>query len=127
MLIQQVSTIARLASPDGGARNPTKALYVLGGRNVTLDPTFAAHTLPVLNWAMAHWEDWVSKSALEAAYLHVKEKLGSKKASWNSVAGPAAALWVTLNRAGWQWTSSNTFLDDLGDPWDALTDRRRLR
>ena len=54
LLIQQASTIARLASPEGGGRNPTKALYVLDGRNGLMDPTFADHTLPVLNWATAH-------------------------------------------------------------------------
>ena len=85
LLAQQVSMIARLASPEGGGRNPTKALYVLDGRNGTLDHTFAAHTLPLLHWATAHWEDWVSKAALDAAYQNVRCKMGSKKANWRAL------------------------------------------
>ena len=122
LLAQQVSTVARLASPEGGGRNPTTALYVIDGPNGTLDPTFSAHTLPLLHWSTAFWETWVSKEALEAAFQHVPSKMSHGKASWHGVAGPAAALWVTLDRVQWKWISASTFNDDLGDQWDARAD-----
>ena len=122
LLDQQVSTIARLASPEGGGKNPVKALYVLDGRSGTMDPTFAAHTLPLLHWTTAHWEKWMPEAAMAAAYLHAKGKLEHSKPNWNRAAGPTAALWLTLDRAGWKWINATTFHDDLGDEWCATAD-----
>ena len=30
--------------------------------------------------------------------------------------------WATLGRADWQWTNATTFVDDMGETWDALVD-----
>ena len=62
------------------------------------------------------------RSALAAAHEHAKKKLGGKKANWNRAADPAAALWLTLERVGWQWPSATTFVDDSGDQWCTCSD-----
>ena len=122
LLQQQVSTIARMAAAEGGGKNPYKTLYALDGAAGTLDPTFAADALPLLHWATAVWEDWVPGAAMDSAYGQAKLKMTKGKTSWNKVAGPAAALWVTLVRAGWKWNSTTTFTDDEGEEWDARLD-----
>ena len=38
------------------------------------------------------------------------------------VAGPTAALRVSVKRAGWTWRHGHTMVDDLGTCWDALRD-----
>ena len=91
LLDQQISTIARLASPEGGGKNPLKALYVLDGRSGTMDPTFSAHTLPLLHWTTARWEKWVPEESMAAAYQHAKSKLEHIKPNWNRAAGQRPA------------------------------------
>ena len=122
LLKAQTSTVARMAAPEGGGKNPTKTLYVLDGASGTLDPAFDAHALLVKHWAAAWWDDWVCKKALRATFCNVRDKFSSGNESWQKVAGPMAALWVSAKRAGWSWTDDHTMLDDLGVSWDALRD-----
>ena len=117
-----MSTIARLAAPEGGGKNALKVLYALDGMSGSLDPTFAAHTLPVLHWSTAVWEDWIPKASLQAAYWHAKGKLDGKTCNWNRAAGPVAALWLTIERMNWKWKDPFRFVDDVGEVWSALAD-----
>ena len=95
---------------------------MLDGTSGTLDPAFDAHALLVKHWAQAWWESWVDNSDLETAYANVKKKVGEKDYCWNKVAGPTAALWLTMKRAGWIWSSARTACDHLWRTWDFLAD-----
>ena len=97
-------------------------LYALDGAEGTLDPAFDAHALLVKHWATAWWERWVPWEAMTQAYGNAKCKFGSRTPSWNCVAGPTAALWLTFERAGWHWTSATTACDDNWRTWDVLLD-----
>ena len=59
---------------------------------------------------------------MAAAYQHTRDRLGDKNDNWNRAAGPAAALWLSLRRVGWQWVDATTFLDDQGNSWDISVD-----
>ena len=122
MLKDQRSVIARAAAPEGKGKNPLKTLYALDGSSGTLDPAFEAHALLVKHWTLAWWENWVDPDALTASYELAKSKHGSGKVSWNSVAGPAAALHLSMRRANWQWTHAHSAIDDLGNVWDFRLD-----
>ena len=100
LLTQQVSTVARLASPEGGGRNPLCTLYALDGINGTLDPCFDDHFLPMKHLALAWWEQWVDAVELEQAYHRVAEKAAAGTLPWSNAAGPTAALWLSLQRLG---------------------------
>ena len=122
LLNQQASTIARAAAPPGAGKNPTVTLYVLDGHRGTLDPHFEAHSLLVKHVALAWWEDWIPPKSLSLAFDHVRAKYGSNSPSWNSVAGPTAALWVSLRRVNWSWKEAHLLVDDLGREWDMRCD-----
>ena len=71
---------------------------------------------------MAWWEGWVDGDSLQRAFEGVKSKFADGSTNWNRVAGPTAALWLTLKRAGWVWTSASTACDNLWRTWDFLCD-----
>ena len=56
------------------------------------------------------------------SFDHVKQKFGNGRNSWNRVAGPAAALWLSLTRVGWTWKAAHHFIDDAGEHWDIRFD-----
>ena len=122
MLRQQTSTIARLAAPEGGGKNPLKTLYAIDGPNGTTDPAFDAHALLVKHWAMAWWDNWVPAAAMKAAHHHIKTKLGDGNAGWNKATGPTAALHLSLKRMDWKWDSPTNFTDDVGNIWCTIKD-----
>ena len=116
------SVLARAAAPAGSGKNPLKILYVLDGAGGTLDPSFDAHVLPAKHWALAWWEHWVDTDQLERAYTRRHALPTKHRAQWARVAGPTAALDMSLQRIGWRWVTASTFEDHSGATWDCRRD-----
>ena len=61
-------------------------------------------------------------ATLSEAFLHAAEKIGGGRQQWNKVAGPTAALLLTLKRANWKWSSPSKLIDDVGRAWCTVSD-----
>ena len=59
---------------------------------------------------------------LEQAFAHRTSQPTEQRKQWARVAGPTAALDISLTRVGWVWTSPCTFRDHLGKAWDCSKD-----
>ena len=116
------SVLARAAAPEGGGKNPLKVLYALDGASGTLDPSFDAHMLPIKHWATAWWEGWIDPCQLERAFVHRSSLPAAHRLQWARVAGPTAALDMSLTRVGWKWLSASEFSDHDGARWDCTKD-----
>ena len=122
MLSDRRSVLARAAAPAGGGKTPLKVLYALDGASGTLDPSFDAHILPAKHWALAWWERWVDADQLERAFAHRHALPSERRLQWARVAGPTAALDVSLQRIGWKWLTASTFQDHNDAIWDCRRD-----
>ena len=117
------SLIARTLAPASGGKNPDLVFYAMDAHTGTADPAFAAHAAPLRSWASAWWEAWVPARAIEVSFAAARDKISNCKGpAWCAVNGPATALIVTIERIGWTALSARSFVDDLGQGFDALLD-----
>ena len=122
-LLNARRTIAKAIAPEAGGKNFELVLYLADGANGTCDPAFAAHTLPMFMWAMAHWDKWTPTAHMHTTLLAARDRVVSAgTAKWNRVTGPAAALAASLHRIGWQICSGCKFLSDDLTEYDVSID-----
>ena len=109
------SLAAHSAAAVGGGKNVDMVLLAADCDQGTMDPCFAAHTLPIGHWAKAVWEKWAPASQLaELLELAQRRRALQPKAMWSAATGPAAALLATLERLGWVARSATVMIDDQG-------------
>ncbi|CAK0862902.1 unnamed protein product, partial [Prorocentrum cordatum] len=81
------------------------------------DPLYAATTSIVFMYASMLWEGRVEMQAPGGTWEFVSGQM-SAQPSWSRVRGPLGALWLTLHRIGWRFSSAATFESDLGTVLD---------
>ena len=65
----------------------------------------------------------MDRASLETAFAATKVKYtNDTNLNCNTVAGPNAALYLSLRRMGWRWTTANTVCDECWGTWDFLVD-----
>jgi len=112
------AAVAAAVAPEAGGKSPEVVLMLADSAGGAVDPAYAAHSLPIVQWATAHWEGWQATARMERAFLCAIGKLRSAtRTVWDHVVGPVTALVATLWRLQWAVCSPVEFLDDLGDPW----------
>ena len=78
--------------------------------------------MPLKHWALAWWESWADPEHLEKAFSHRIKMPQKHSEQWTRVAGPTAALDLSLRRVEWTWVSANVFQDHEGAEWDCTRD-----
>eukprot|EP00959_Pyramimonas_sp_CCMP1952_P350645 7346432-Pyramimonas_sp.AAC.1 len=68
-------------------------------------------------YASMLWEGRMELQALGDTWAFVDVQMRSQP-SWSRVRGPLAALWLTLHRISWRFSSAATFESDLGTVLD---------
>ena len=87
-----------------------------------LDPHFAAHELPISQYAKACYEGWIPKDSLELAFDQAVETLEQAKNKWGKAKGPIAASILTARRLGWEWHSATELTTDTKMKLNLLED-----
>jgi hypothetical protein len=114
---------AQSAAAMGGGKNADLVLLAADCDQGTMDPCFAAHTLPIGQWAKAVWEGWAPAYQLTEMIKFAKRRRAlMPKGVWAAVTGPAAALLTTLERLGWMARSASAMVDDQGRVHDMHVD-----
>ena len=94
-------TIAKACAADGRGKKPDLVLVVADRQEGdTADPAFAAHALPLCDWAAAIWENWKPHDGLRITFSQGKLRLASAKRVWSNVTAPATAVLASLGRIG---------------------------
>lgn len=104
MLRRQRRAVLLAASPhrEGGRPNLDLGLIMLdGAESGRTDPAFQAHHGPIVAWANAVWNQWLSHHMMADTVRRVGAKLDKAKQPWQVVTGPAAAMMATARRLGW--------------------------
>ncbi|CAK0853963.1 unnamed protein product [Prorocentrum cordatum] len=80
------------------------------------DPATRANTEPLLNWAMA-WHEVANQDGLQeelqSAWKKWVIRVGTSRAPWQQVRGPAGAFIVTVQRLGWRTLAAHSIT--IGD------------
>ncbi len=79
-----------------------------------LDPAFAAHALPLGQWAEAVWLQWVPLGLMQSGISRARAAVTAAMRPWSVVRGPAAAVIATAARIGWHVQDATTFVTDQG-------------
>ena len=112
-------TIARACAADCCGKKPDFVLVVADNQEGdTLDPGFAAHALPLWDWAAAIWENWNPHDGLRLAFSQAKQRLASNKRVWSNATAPATAVLASLGRIGWTAPDFDEFRNDRGVSYD---------
>ena len=92
-LAQMRSKAAAAAAPEACGKNPDLVLHTVDAGGSTIDPSFAAHALPVKFWALAVWQRWTDAQQLENAFHAADAYLQrGKQTLWNKVTGPCMVV-----------------------------------
>ena len=122
-LLQTMRTTAAAAASSGaGGKNVDRSLHIIAGLKGSLDPAVEVFSLGLKRWATAWWEAWTTRESMIQAFEGACARCSINSYRWRAVAGPAAALAVSLTRIGWNWVAADTFIDDLGREWSATHD-----
>ena len=95
MLYAQRVTAAAAAAPGRGTAGQDLDIGLLladEGTNAKADPAYDAHLLPIGEWAMAVWENWMPEASMERIITHGRERLNTATNKWAATHGPGAAL-----------------------------------
>ena len=88
------------------------------GQNDTLDPAFAAHSLPICSLAEAWWCRWRQEDKLREAHDMVVRRLArplkGNASVWARAKGPTAAAILSAGRIGWVFESADRIITDNG-------------
>lgn len=121
----QRRTAAALTCPafGTGAQNLDMALMVVdGGPNGRADPAYDAHDLPICQWSMAVWEQWLPLRSLLTLVASAKVRLISASRVWAKVYGLAAAMVASCTRINWVVVDGLNLVADKGKPMHLTTD-----
>ena len=86
------------------------------------DPTFAAHEMPITQYAKACFEAWLPKDILAKTHAKMDEEIQQSANKWGSVRGPIAATILTVQRLGWEFKSATELVTGDGDTLDLCVD-----
>jgi len=110
------AAVAAAIAPETGGKSPDLVLLVQDMAGGTVDPAFAAHTLPIQQWASAWWQRWQAPTRLNRSFkIAVRKLRAANRTVWDVVSGPVSALVATLWRISWVTHSPCHFADDLGN------------
>ena len=116
-LMSRRRTIAKACAADGCGKNPDLVLVVADQqKGDTTDPAFAAHALPLCDWAAAIWENRKPHDGLRLAFSQAL--LASAKRVWPNVTAHATAVLASLGRIGWTMPDFDEFRNDRGVSYD---------
>ena len=104
LLDAQRRTAAAAAAPGAGTggQNLDLALLIADGNGSgRADPAFDAHMIPIGEWAMAVWEEWLPTASLQRLVDDATLRLEHAKRPWASCYGPGASLVMTCKRLEW--------------------------
>ena len=75
MLKRQRSVIAAASSAPGASNCPLTSLWLHDCVSGKLDPSFAAHELPIAQYAKACYEGWIPRDSLQTAFEQARTAL----------------------------------------------------
>ena len=113
LLRQRRAAAACTVATSGGGDLDITLMLADGGLRGRADPAFAAHTDPIGTWALAVWEAWMPRSALQRLVTAAEQRLARVRRPWSAVCGPGAAFVASSRRLG--WTVHNAFEVTLDD------------
>ena len=117
------SRVCGAASPPARGRSVDITLWMLDGASGTLDPGFDAVVPGLRHWCYAWWEAWFKPAILTSAFDCTVAAINfQKEVAWNKVAGPMAALLLSLKRVGWAVPSAEEAIDHQGHRWSFRLD-----
>ena len=86
------------------------------------DSAFDAHELPIGQWAMAMWEEWLPKATMAKMVAVKLPVLIKAPRPCSRVYGPAKAFIVTCARLWWTIIDASNVIADTGLPLNLLID-----
>ena len=105
MLRSMRQVAAAMAAPGVGAggQHLDIALVVADGSSEgRADPAFDAHMMPIGEWAMACWENWITDGAMDVIVGAAKEMVAAARNQWARACGPGVAMVMSCMRLGWE-------------------------
>ncbi len=117
------SQVCSAASPPAKGRSVDVTLWMLDGAAGTMDPGFDAVVLGLRHWCYAWWEKWFTPAVLTGAFDCTTNAINfQKEVAWNKVAGPMAAMLLSLKRVGWALPCADEVIDHNGHKWSFRCD-----
>jgi hypothetical protein len=110
------------ASGPGGQNIDTALLIADGGPRGRADPAYDAHDMPIGQWSMAVWEQWVPVRSLLTLAASAKLRLTNASRIWAKVYGPAAAMVASCARLDWVVIDGLNLVTDEGKPLNLSID-----
>ena len=99
--MRQVAAAGAAPGAGTGGQNLGIALMLADGSSKgRADPAFDAHMMPIGEWAMACWGNWVTDSAMDAIVKAAKGMVVAAKNQWARVCGQGAAMVMSCMRLG---------------------------
>jgi hypothetical protein len=74
-LLEARRLVKAAATATAAGKNVDLAMYALDAHTGTLDPAFEGNAAAIVQWAQAHWENWIPSGSLEAASWNAKRKI----------------------------------------------------
>ena len=119
-LQQRRRLAARAAFPAAYGVCPDGSLAVHDAAGVKpLDPIYDATLGPLKAWLVGAIQAPRRRGMMALAIAVAQRTIHAAARPWGHVAGPAAALLLTLARIGWSVTQPTVFTDRLGTRLDA--------
>ena len=120
-LYKQRVSVSAAANPVAGDLDISLCVMD-GGPHGKVDPAFAAHTGPIVAWAMAIWDQWMPRMSLEILARGALTRLKTAERKWSAVHGPAGACFTSLSRLDWEVHNPFQWTDDRGNEVDLRRD-----
>ena len=115
--------VAAAAMPATRGRDVNMSLILSDDSdNQRLDPAYSASTDPIGHWAEAIWHEWIPRGILVKSFAKARRDVLQAKRPWSVVRGPAAAMYASALRIGWQTPDGITFTTDEGEEIDITLD-----
>ena len=94
-LLRQRRAVAAATAPAAGGGGQdldiSLALADESGRGQA-DPAFAAHAMPIGQWATAVWERWLPIVALTSMAVAAKRRTATSRRVWAACVGPGGGI-----------------------------------
>jgi len=117
------SAVAAALTSSAAGRSPDLVLATADAAGSRVDPAFEAHAAPIRYWAYAWWEGWQPRRLLMDAFNDAVGRVNrARRSPWDVVAGPTAAVVVTIWRLGWSILSPTRFCNAAGAVVDVCLD-----